>query len=60
MKKNAGFLVHTKLGEGSKGRTYHIESPVYGKTIVHVENEDGTTTKLLCKFDTLKIIGYID
>ena len=56
MKKNAGFLVETKTG--LKGRTYHHEAPVNGKTIVHLEDEK--SPNMLCKFNTLKIIGYVD
>jgi hypothetical protein len=58
MSKKSGYLVETKTGK--KGRTYHKEGLVNKKTVVHIINDDGTETKLLCDPKSLKIIGYID
>lgn len=54
---DSGYLVETKTG--LKGRTYHREGRVNGKTIVYVE-KDGKTLKMLCNPNTLKITGFID
>ena len=54
---DSGYLVETKTG--LKGRTYHREGLVNGKTIVHIE-KDGKTLKMLCNPDTLKTTGFID
>jgi len=56
--KDSGYLVETKTGK--QGRTYHREGLVNKKTVVHVEQENGTVVKILCTPDTLKVIGYID
>jgi len=58
MSKNAGYLVITKSGK--EGRTYHRESLINKKTVVHITNDDGKETKMLCDTKTLKIIGYVD
>jgi hypothetical protein len=55
MSIDSGYLVETKTGK--RGRTYHREGLINGKTIVHVENED---KPLLCDPKTIKIIGYVD
>lgn len=55
MSKDSGYLVETKSGK--KGRTYHRETLVKKKQIVHI---DGTDVPMLCDPKTLKIIGYID
>jgi hypothetical protein len=57
MSINSGYLVETKTGK--KGRTYHREGLVDGKTVVHIEN-DGKILKMLCDPLTIKVIGYID
>lgn len=53
--KKAGYLVETKTGK--KGKTYHHEKSVNGKTVVHVENKE---VKMLCDPNTLKITGFFD
>jgi hypothetical protein len=57
MSKDSGCLVETKTG--LKGRTYHRDVLVNGKTVVYVEI-DGKEVKLLCDPKTIKLIGYID
>lgn len=58
MSKDSGYQVETKTGK--KGRTYHREGLVNKKTVVHIEKDDGSTYKLLCDPNTLKITGFID
>lgn len=58
MSKDAGYLVETKTGK--KGRTYHRDKKLNGKVIVYVEGEAGTTVKLLCDPETVKITGFVD
>ena len=55
MSKDSGYKVETKTGK--QGRTFHRESLVNGKLIVHVDNEEKA---LLCDPQTVKIIGYVD
>ena len=57
MSIDSGYLVETKTG--LKGRTYHREGLVNGKTVVHIE-KDGKTMKMLCNPKTLKTTGFID
>jgi hypothetical protein len=58
MSKDSGYKVKTKSGK--EGRTYHRESKVNGKIVVHVEGEAETQTKLLCNPESIEIIGFID
>ena len=53
--KNPGYIVETKTGK--KGKTYHRESLVNKKQVVHVE---GMKIPMLCDPKSLKIIGYFD
>jgi hypothetical protein len=57
MGKDSGYLVETKTGK--KGRTYHRESRVNDKVIVHIE-EDNKQIKMLCDPITINVIGCID
>jgi len=57
MEKNPGYIVETS--KGIKGRTYHREGLINGKTVVHIKKDD-KDLKLLCDPDSLKIIGFID
>jgi len=60
MSKKSGYLVETKTGK--RGRTYHKESLVNKKTVVHLydENDNETNLKMLCDPKSYKIIGFID
>jgi hypothetical protein len=55
IKKGSGFLVETKTGK--KGRVYSDEKLIDGKITVHSDNLE---RPLLCKPETLKIIGRFD
>jgi len=57
MSKDSGYLVKTKSGK--EGRTYHRESLVNKKMVVHIEI-NGETLKMLCDPKSIKIIGYVD
>lgn len=57
MSKNSGYLVITKTGK--KGRTYHRDVKVNGKTVVYIEI-DGKEIKMLCDPETIKVVGYVD
>ena len=58
MSKDSGYLVKTKTGK--EGRTYHRESLVGKKMIVHIVGEAGIDVKMLCDPSTVEIIGYVD
>lgn len=58
MSIDSGYLVETKTGK--TGRTYHRDKKVNGKVIVYIKGEAGTTIKLLCNPEYMKIIGFID
>jgi len=58
MSINSGYLVETKTGK--QGRTYHRVNKVNGKIVVYIEGEAGTTVKILCNPETVKIIGFVD
>lgn len=57
MSKDSGYLVETKTGK--KGRTYHRDTKVNGKTVVYVEI-DCKIIKMLCDPETIKVVGYVD
>jgi hypothetical protein len=45
---------------GKRGRTYHRDTLLNDKVIVHVETEEGKIVKMLCDPEKIKIIGYVD
>lgn len=57
MSKDSGYLVKTKTGK--EGRTYHRESLVNGKMVVHLD-VDGKTMKMLCNPKTVEVTGFVD
>ena len=57
MGKDSGYLVKTK--SGLEGRTYHKESLVNKKMVVHVM-VNGKAVKMLCDPKSVDVIGYVD
>jgi hypothetical protein len=62
MSKNPGRLVrHFKSGK--RGRTFNSKKMVNGKVPVYLETDKDfifSDKAILCRFESIKVIGYID